>query len=369
MQCAATDVPSYICSYLFHLFPNEAGKGQTMKNPNGYGSVVKLSGNRRRPFVVRKTKGFNDKGYPIYDVIGYFATRKEGLMALAEYNKNPYNVDAVKITVKDLYQKWLEVKLPKLGKSNQACLRTVFRYFNPILDMKYKDLRAFNMQEIIDGCGKGYSTQAAIKSLFRHLDRFALELDVINKAYSDLLTSDSIPESTKTPFSEDEIQMLWKVQDKPFVDSVLVLIYSGWRISELLNLKWSDIDLEEMLMKGGSKTASGKNRIVPVHPLIQPLIEHRYSRPERSEYLFDLDGKKLTLGKYYEYWNQIMKGLNMKHTPHECRHTFRSRLDSVGANKVCIDLLMGHKSKEVGERVYTHKTVSELREALALVTR
>ena len=61
-----------------------------------------------------------------------------------------------------------------------------------------------------------------------------------------------------------------------------------------------------------------------------------------------------------------MKNLNMQHTPHECRHTFRSKLDSAGANKKCMDLLMGHKSKEVGERVYTHKTIQELRDALEL---
>ncbi len=49
-----------------------------------------------------------------------------------------------------------------------------------------------------------------------------------------------------------------------------------------------------------------------------------------------------------------MERLHMNHTPHECRHTFRSRLDSAGANNVCIDRIMGHKSKETGERVYTH---------------
>jgi integrase len=71
--------------------------------------------------------------------------------------------------------------------------------------------------------------------------------------------------------------------------------------------------------------------------------------------------------KYYEFWNTIMEQLGMEHTPHECRHTFRSRLDSAGANKVCIDLMMGHKSKEVGERIYTHKTIEELKEAIELI--
>ena len=42
------------------------------------------------------------------------------------------------------------------------------------------------MQETIDGCGKGYSTQAAIKNLWGHLDRFALEMDIINRCFSEL---------------------------------------------------------------------------------------------------------------------------------------------------------------------------------------
>ena len=42
---------------------------------------------------------------------------------------------------------------------------------------------------------------------------------------------------------------------------------------------------------------------------------------------------------------------------------------AAGANKVCIDLMMGHKSKEVGERVYTHKTIEELKSAIELITR
>ena len=55
-----------------------------------------------------------------------------------------------------------------------------------------------------------------------------------------------------------------------------------------------------------------------------------------------------------------MDKLEMQHTPHECRHTFRSRLDSAGANKVCIDRIMGHKSKGTGERVYTHKNIDTM---------
>ena len=72
------------------------------RNPNGYGSVVKLSGNRRKPFAVRKTVGYDDRAYPIYEIIGYYPTRKDALTALAEYNHDPYDINLSKVTMSEL---------------------------------------------------------------------------------------------------------------------------------------------------------------------------------------------------------------------------------------------------------------------------
>ena len=65
--------------------PNFESSGDIMRNPNGYGTVAKLSGQRRRPYIVKKTIGWNDKGHPIYDIIGYAETREAGNIMLAEY--------------------------------------------------------------------------------------------------------------------------------------------------------------------------------------------------------------------------------------------------------------------------------------------
>ena len=91
---------------------------------------------------------------------------------------------------------------------------------------------------------------------------------------------------------------------------------------------------------------------------------------------YDVDAQHTTLAElfalfskwYYEIWNEIMNEAEMRHTPHECRHTFRSALDSADGNKRCIDLIMGHKSKDVGERIYTHKTLTELKATVELIT-
>ena len=336
-----------------------------MRNPNGYGSVVKLSGNRRRPFIARKTKGWNEKGHPIYIEIGRFATREEAMIALAEYNKNPYDVDASKITMIELYEKWSERAFNKMGKASIEAHKMSFSKTISLHSMKYKDIKTYQMQEAVDLSG-GYSTQGKVKNLFNHLDKFALEFDAITKCYSSLITTESTPETTKEPFTDEEVNKLWKIEEQAWVDSILVFLYSGFRISELLDLKTANVDLVEGTMKGGTKTKAGKNRIVPIHSKIFELIKLRFN--ENNEYLFSHKGKKLSHNTYYGFWNPIMKQLDLKHTVHETRHTFRSRLDSAGANKVCIDLLMGHSSGSVGERIYTHKTIQELKDAIELIT-
>lgn len=332
-----------------------------MKNPNRYGTVTKLSGNRRKPYIVKE--GMSGRQKPI----GYAATREEGLIMLANYNSNPWDIEADKITFQELFELWLEKRAVKLGISNQKGLKSAYNHCSKLKNMKYKQIKSYQMQDCIDSCGRGYSTQGAIKNLFGHLDRFAMELDIISKCYSDLLTSEPIPETSKEIFTDEEVFRLWENQNFPWIDSVLFFLYTGFRISEMIELEVSAIDFEVGTMQGGTKTAAGKNRLVPIHSKIQPIIQNRVEQ-SKSGYLFEYNGKKLRLKQYRTFWASIMEKLEMQHTPHECRHTFRSRLDSAGANKVCIDRIMGHKSKGTGERVYTHKNIEELKLNIELIT-
>ena len=62
-----------------------------MKLPNGFGSVYKLSGKRRKPWCARKTIGWTfdeerQKSFPVYVFIGYYQSRSEALLALTDYN-------------------------------------------------------------------------------------------------------------------------------------------------------------------------------------------------------------------------------------------------------------------------------------------
>lgn len=332
-----------------------------MKNPNGYGTVTKLSGNRRKPWIVKE--GISGRQKPI----GYTATKEEGMILLAQYNNDPWDIEADKITLQELFDLWEEKRAVKLGTSNRSSLKSAYKHCSKLGKVRYKQIKSYQMQDCIDSCGCGYSTQGAIKNLWGHLDRFALELDIISKRCSDLLTSDPIPETTKEIFTDEEVSRLWENQNFPWVDSVLFFLYTGFRISEMIDLRTETVNLQEWTLTGGTKTAAGKNRLIPIHSKIQSIVQKRFEQ-SKSGYLFEYNGKKLNQTQYREFWAAIMEALKMDHTPHECRHTFRSRLDSAGANKVCIDRLMGHKSKGTGERVYTHKNIEELRLNTELIT-
>lgn len=331
-----------------------------MKLPNGYGTVTRLSGNRRRPFVVKEGASGRQKA------IGYTATREEGLILLAKYNNSPWDIEADKITLQELYDLWLSKRAVKLGASNQASLKSAYRHCAKLARVRYNQIKPYQMQDCIDSCGRGYSTQGAIKNLWGHLDKFALELDIITKCCSDLLTSAPIPETTKQIFTDQEVNRLWENQKLPWADSVLFFLYTGFRISEMLSLRTENVDLKEQTITGGTKTAAGKNRIVPIHSKIQGIVQRRFEQ-SKSGYLFEYNGRCMNETQYRIFWAALMETLDMNHTPHECRHTFRSRLDSAGANKVCIDRIMGHKSKGTGERVYTHKDIKELRLNIELI--
>lgn len=332
-----------------------------LKNPNGYGTVTKLSGNRRKPWIVKEGKSGRQKP------IGYTATREEGLILLAQYNNRPWDIEMDKITLGELYNLWLEKRAVKLGNSNRKSLKSAYNYCTHLSKLRYNQIKSYHMQDTIDNCGKSYSTQGLIKNLWGHLDKFAMELDVITKCNSDLLTSAPIPETTKEIFTDEEISRLWQNINVPWVDSVLFFLYTGFRISEMISLQTANVDIKQWIMQGGVKTESGKNRIIPVHSKIKNIVQQHFTE-SKSGFLFEYNGKKIGLTKYREIWAELMSKLQMDHTPHECRHTFRSRLDSAGANKVCIDRLMGHKSTGTGERVYTHKNIEELRLNIELIT-
>lgn len=333
-----------------------------MKHPNGYGSIIKLSGNRRRPYLVRVTKGWTDDGKQQFQNLGYFANRKDAIAFLADFNKSPFNLDYAKITFQEVFALWSKEAFPKMLPAVAANYKSAFKVHCPTLyTIPYRTIRKHDFQTVLDDCTRSYSTKCSIRNLFTKLDEWCYDRDIISKMYSlNLDCGEPDQKVERSVFTDQEVRKLIQATGQPFVDDTLVQIYTGFRVSEILDLTSDNIDMERKIITGGGKTAAGRNRIVPIHADILPIIEAHNTGGK----LFPHKGNQ---SLYLKHRQDALAQLGIDHTTHDCRHTFRSKLDSAGANKVSIDLLMGHKSKDVGERVYTHKTIEELREAIELL--
>jgi hypothetical protein len=119
-----------------------------------------------------------------------------------------------------------------MSESSAGSHKAAMKHCAPLVNLPYKSIKAYQMQQMIDECGHGYSTQGSIKNLFGKLDLYAMELDIISKKNSELIHAAPIPPTSKKPFTKDEIELIWKHQEQDFVDTILMLIYSG---SESMN--------------------------------------------------------------------------------------------------------------------------------------
>ncbi len=338
-----------------------------IKLPNGYGSVYKLSGNRRRPWIARKTIGWDENGKQQYYTIGYFKNRPEALDALSAYNKNPIG-ERGDITLGEIYDEWSKSKYEKLSKSTVESYSAAWKHLSKLQDEKIKDIKTSHIQEIIDDMvTKGLSRSSChkVKVLSGLLYKHALADDIVDKNYAEMVELPSQEKKKQEIFTDLEIKTLEsKVNEIEWVDTILIFIYTGMRISELLTLTKFNVDIENMIITGGIKTDAGKDRIVPIHSKIQPYVKKWYSTD--SEYLINREGKKIRPSYYREYLYRpaLEKAGVRKLNPHKARHTFASRLNKAGADTKSIQEMIGHADYSTTANIYTHVDIESLRKAI-----
>lgn len=182
---------------------------------------------------------------------------------------------------------------------------------------------------------------------------YAYSHDLCEKKYSDHVRINTADDDEKgVPFTLDDILLLWKhAADNETLQAVLVMIYSGFRISAYHTL---EINMKEQYFRGGVKTKAGKNRIVPFNEEIIPFIN-------ADNPLFRLSPHYFRTMFTKELENAGIHG----HTPHDCRHTFSWLCDRYHVDGLTKKLLMGHAlGNDVTDLKYGHRTIEELREEI-----
>ena len=347
-----------------------------MKMPNGYGSVYKLSGNRRKPWAARVTDGWaidtkTMKSKQRYKFVGFYETRKEALVALADYNANPYNIESGTITFQEVYERWSDEHFPTISDSNIKGYKASFLLCTPIANRRFVDIKLDDLQACADNSGKNHPTLRKYKTLLSLMYKYAVIHEIIPKErnmveYINIKKAGNPNAIDRSPFSKAEVNRVWKaLNGNIYYTAILMLIYTGCRVSELLDLKKTEVDLPGRCFKIlESKTQAGI-RTVPIAEKVVPFFEYWLNLNDCDYLLSTPEGRHFEYRNYYDsYWTPLVEALSMNHRPHDTRHTCISMLAAANVDERVIKKIVGHKGQGVTETVYTHFEIAELLDAI-----
>lgn len=268
--------------------------------------------------------------------------------------------------MKETYDKWSDRHFAKVSENSIKSYKYSFKKCAHLYDVPFCELRTIHFQDIVDQL-ETTSTARTFKNVIKMVYEYGMKHEIVSKDYSEYI---EIPKGktkrVQTPYSSEEINILWEKQGEEIADILLILLYTGMRISELLNMRSEDVHFENRYMVGGVKTKAGIDRVIPIHRRIAPIIENRLD----NKYLFESRvGGAIHYSRILSNAQKFFEEIGFKHTIHETRHTFISQADRLPINKNALKRIVGHSSKQdVTNDVYTHKTIDDLIETIDLFT-
>lgn len=324
-----------------------------MRKPNGYGAVIKLKGNRRKPYAVRITTGWTDEGKQRIKYLGYYSSSKEAEIALADYNKNPFMI-LDDITFADLFKRFSEAKFSGLSEKTVHNYTLAYKSCEELYSLPITKINLGVLQRHIDESPKHKPALQVEKTLWGSMFDYAIRNEWLPPerksiiSHVDLSKKGNPNQVARSIFTQEEIDNLWEHSDSFECQCVLILIYTGVRVSELLELTEDNVHLSEQYFEIKSAKTKAGIRTVPIADKILPFME------------------AFPLGKYdyQQFRKKIFNKVGLYHTPHDTRHTFISLLTEKEVDPRTIKAIVGHAGSGVTEAVYTHIPVRKLLEAV-----
>ena len=370
-----------------------ARKKKYPKLPNGYGSIKKLSGKRRNPYGVYPpaTDLIAPGQYAPVKAICYVDDYMKGFAVLTAWHAGTYYpgfertlndfgesrtvnstmnnilmdyLQAARIeqnrektaTFAEVYEEFYKDKYEdskkSYSKASMNSTRAAFKNCAELHDKPFADLRYDDLQSVVDNCPRKHASLELIVSLLHQMYAYAEKYELCEKDYS-VHVRVKTPDDNESgiPFSEEELKILWENKKDPIVEFILIMCYSGYRIKAYETI---EVNLTEKYFKGGVKTDAGKDRIVPIHSGIYPLVKRRI-----KEYGKILD---VTSDTFRSKMYRVLERVNIqKHTPHDARHTFSMLCEKYQVNENDRKRMLGHAFHDITNKVYGHRTVEELR--------
>lgn len=281
------------------------------------------------------------------------------------------------------FETYLRLEKGLADNSVQAYLRDVDQLasFMKEQDVEPESVSLEHLQQLLkslNDTGIAPTTQRRMIAGWRMFFKYLVVEDAIKDSPADMLDLPLRPNHLPDILSDKDITKLQSTFDLSLPDQyrnnviVEVLYGCGLRVSELVNLKMSNIYEDEQYLKVIGK--GNKERWVPINPhaleMLNNYIHHvrvHYAiKPGEEKYVFiNRLGRHLSRNYVFMFLQQAVNnaGLNKHVSPHSLRHSFATELVENGADLRAVQEMLGHESISTTE-IYTHLTRDTLRNTI-----
>jgi len=174
-------------------------------------------------------------------------------------------------------------------------------------------------------------------SAIRRFVQYLKEIDIKVRLLND--EQIKIPKQLPKPLNDKYIFEAIKISDLQTKLLIKVIFGLGLRISEVANLKLSDIDSEWIKIEHAK---GDKTRMIAIHVDLQKEIQEYIKNNPLKKYLFELNNKKMNENQLRYKLQKLFKNLGITMTPHQLRHSFATDLLNNGARINDVSELLGH---------------------------
>lgn len=348
------------------------------KRENGSSSIVRrklANGTKYVAYAPARYIHVDGRAKCIQQKLGSFDRKSDARAMLDDYLKHPtckYN-----FTLRDLYEEWKSISFADISKQTQTnyttCWAKICDCPDPaIADKLIREITTADMRRVPDHyaafLSKSYITK--IKALLTQLYGYALENNIVDRNYAALVKLPKMEGSKARAFTDLEFAKLEKNwANIPGGDACLVLCYTGFRVTEFCALTRFSYDPKAQTLTGGIKTDAGRDRIVPVHPKIQPIIS-TWCASSTGPLFPRADGKPHNKDTFLRnIWRPCMTALGLPQdlTPHSARHTCATRLSAAGVPAEDIQRILGHSDYSMTANTYINQDISTLHQSMQKV--
>ena len=263
-----------------------------------------------------------------------------------------------------------------LSKNTAIAYRTDLKTFFKYLEDKNLSFETVQHSQLTDFLWSLKTSNIKPRSIYRMVEsirqfyKYLLMEDIIKEDPTIYLSIPKIPAMLPEMLTNKEVEILLdSVSGIDYLSirnrAMLELLYAtGLRVSELISLKFENINLEECFVKIVGK--GNKERLVPFGHKAKIFME-RYLRVRKkinSEYIF-LTRLNKPISRI-EFWRQLKEisikaGIMKNITPHTLRHSFATHLLTAGTDIRFVQEMLGHSSISTTQ-IYTHVSQERLKE-------